>query len=94
MNLTDIDDKTIRGAIDKKVSLSDFTKTYIDAFFADLKSLNIEPANQYPAATKFIPEMIAMIQKLVDNGIAYKGGDGSIYLCDRKISEIWVSLAS
>lgn len=84
MNLTDIDDKTIRGAIDNKISLGDFTRPFIDAFFADLKTLNIESAEKYPAATDYIPEMIAMIQKLVDKGIAYKGGDGSIYYAIRK----------
>lgn len=84
MNLTDIDDKTIRGAINNNVSLGDFTKTYIDAFFADLKSLHIEPAEKYPAATDFIPDMIVLIQKLMDKGIAYKGGDGSVYYAIRK----------
>lgn len=79
MNLTDVDDKTIKGAIANQVTLDAFTKTYKDAFFEDLKTLNIEPAEKYPAATEYIPEMIQMIQTLIDKGIAYKGGDGSIY---------------
>ncbi len=79
MNLTDIDDKTIAGAIREKVSLSEYTRPFIDAFFEDLKTLNIEPVEHYPAATDFIPEMIAVIQKLIANGVAYEGGDGSIY---------------
>ncbi len=79
MNLTDVDDKTIRGALKNKVSLEEFTKTYKIAFFEDIKTLNIEPVEFYPAATDFIPDMIEMIQILLKNGIAYKGGDGSIY---------------
>lgn len=84
MNLTDVDDKTIRGAIAQKVSLDTFTQTYKDAFFEDVKTLNIEPAEKYPAATDYIAEMIAMIEKLIEKGIAYKGGDKSIYFAIRK----------
>ncbi|MBQ3672788.1 MAG: cysteine--tRNA ligase, partial [Kiritimatiellae bacterium] len=76
MNLTDVDDKTIKGANAAGVALTDYTKTYKDAFFADLKTLNIEPAEVYPAATDHIPEMIALVQKLVDKGIAYQSEDG------------------
>ena len=78
-NLTDVDDKTIRGSRDAGVPLSDFTQTYKDAFFADLKVLNIEPAEHYPAATDCIPEMIALIEKLFEKGLAYKSDDGSVY---------------
>lgn len=84
MNLTDVDDKTIKGAIAKKVTLDEYTKPYKDAFFADLKALNIQPAEHYPAATDYIPEMIEMIQELMKKGIAYLGGDGSIYYAIRK----------
>jgi cysteinyl-tRNA synthetase len=79
MNLTDVDDKTIKGAIANGVTLDAFTQPYKDAFFDDLKVLNIEPAESYPAATDFIPEMVQMIQVLLDKGMAYKGGDGSVY---------------
>lgn len=84
MNLTDVDDKTIRGAIAKNVTLNEYTKPYIQAFFEDVKTLNIEPAEQYPAATDYIDEMIKIIQKLMEKGIAYKGGDGSIYYAIRQ----------
>ena len=84
MNLTDVDDKTIKGANAANVPLTDYTKTYKDAFFADLKTLNIEPAEVYPAATDHIPEMIALVQKLVDKGIAYQSEDGSVYFNVRK----------
>ena len=79
MNLTDVDDKTIKGAIENKVSLAAFTQTFKDAFFQDLKTLNIEPVEYYPQATDYIPEMITIIQKLLDTGVAYRGQDGSIY---------------
>jgi cysteinyl-tRNA synthetase len=79
MNLTDVDDKTIAGAIKAGVPLDAFTKTFKDAFFADLRALSIEPAECYPAATDHVPEMIAMIQVLLEKGYAYKSDDGSVY---------------
>ena len=84
MNLTDVDDKTIRGANAAGVALTDYTKTYKDAFFADLKKLNIQPAEVYPAATDHIPEMIALVEKLVEKGVAYKSDDGSVYFAVTK----------
>ena len=84
MNLTDVDDKTIRGANAAGVALTDYTKTYKDAFFADLKKLNIQPAEVYPAATDHIPEMIDLIADLVKKGIAYQSEDGSVYFSVRK----------
>ena len=79
MNLTDVDDKTIRGANAAGVPLTEYTKTYKDAFFADLGKLNIQPAEVYPAATDHIPEMIALVQKLMEKGVAYQSDDGSVY---------------
>lgn len=84
MNLTDVDDKTIKGAIANRVSLNAFTQPYKDAFFDDLKTLHIESAEYYPAATDYIPEMIHMIEVLLAKGIAYSGGDGSIYFSIQK----------
>lgn len=79
MNLTDVDDKTIRGARDAGVSLADFTEPFKKSFFEDLNQLNIEPAEYYPAATDHIPEMIALIERLMERGYAYPSEDGSIY---------------
>ena len=84
MNLTDVDDKTIRGANAAGVALTDYTKTYKDAFFADLKKLNVQPAEVYPAATDHVPEMIALVEKLVEKGVAYKSDDGSVYFAVTK----------
>lgn len=84
MNLTDVDDKTIRGAIKNNVSLDAYTEPFKKAFFEDLSTLNIEPAEHYPAATDYIDAMIAMVRQLMDKGIAYVGGDGSIYYAIQK----------
>jgi cysteinyl-tRNA synthetase len=84
MNLTDIDDKTIRGALAAHTSLKEFTEPFRLAFFADLKTLSIESVEHYPEATSYIPEMIQMIQKLIDKGLAYKSSNGSIYFSIRK----------
>jgi cysteinyl-tRNA synthetase len=78
MNITDVDDKTIRGADALGVSLGDYTRKYIDAFFEDVRTLNIRPADVYPRATEHIPDMVRMIRGLLDKGFAYEK-DGSIY---------------
>jgi len=79
MNITDVDDKTIRGATKKGITLGEYTQPFLDAFFEDVDALNIERVEQYPAATEFIPEMIEMIQALIEKGYAYQGKDQSIY---------------
>jgi len=78
MNLTDVDDKTIRDSKAAGISLKEHTAKYIRAFFEDLDTLRIERAEHYPAATEHIPEMVAMIKKLIDNGLAYQA-EGSWY---------------
>ncbi len=79
MNLTDVDDKTIRDSRAQGTALRDFTDQYKKAFFEDLKSLNIEPAEVYPAATEHIPQMINLISTLMERGYAYQAEDKSIY---------------
>lgn len=79
MNITDVEDKTIRGAVAQGVSLEQFCQPYIDSFFEDLHSLHIVPARVYPKATDYITKMIEMIQVMMDKGAAYRGSDGSIY---------------
>jgi len=79
MNITDVDDKTIRGAVESNQTLLEFTQPYKNAFFVDLQTLGIERAENYPAATDYIPQMIDFIQKLLDKGIAYRSKDNSIY---------------
>ena len=86
-NLTDVDDKTIRASIEQGMPLKKYTKKYIDAFFDDLAKLNIEPAEHYPAATDYIPEMIHLIEALFEKGYAYRSDDGSVYYSIDKFAE-------
>jgi cysteinyl-tRNA synthetase len=78
MNITDVDDKTIRGAQAKGVGLDEYTKPFIEAFGRDRDTLAILPADHYPRATAHIPEMVALIKTLLEKGFAYKK-DGSVY---------------
>ncbi|MGA2586535.1 MAG: cysteine--tRNA ligase [Candidatus Aminicenantales bacterium] len=78
MNITDVDDKTIRGAKAKGVDLNAYTTEYIRAFFADLEVLRIDPADHYPRATEHIPDMVRIIKALIEKGFAYRK-EGSIY---------------
>ena len=87
MNITDIDDKTIRRSIEDKVSLNDLTDKYTDAFFEDLDKLNILKAHEYPRATKFVKEIIEMIETLEKKGYAYKVDDGSVFFRVSNFSE-------
>jgi cysteinyl-tRNA synthetase len=79
MNLTDVDDRTIEASRKLGIPLKQHTAQYIQAFFEDITALNIEKAEFYPKATEHIPEMIALIKKLIAKGYAYKAEDGSIY---------------
>jgi len=64
MNLTDIDDKTIKGAAAEGVSLREFTDRYIAAFFQDIDALRFQRAEHYPRATDFIPQQVELVEKL------------------------------
>ena len=87
MNLTDVDDKTIRGSQIKHIPLKQFTEFYSKAFFEDVATLNIEPADYYPRATEHILEMELIIQTLLAKGYAYKGEDNSTYFAIKKFPE-------
>lgn len=78
MNITDIDDKTIRKANQLGVSLDEVTNTYIKAFLEDVETLNIIKADRYPRATEHIPEMLDIVDKLMEKGHAYIK-DNSVY---------------
>ena len=84
MNLTDVDDKTIRGSQKQQQPLKQYTDFYAKAFFEDIKALNVEPADCYPRATEHIPEMVTLINRLTEKGYAYKGEDGSTYYAINK----------
>ena len=78
MNLTDVDDKTIRGAREAGVSLRDYTDRFVDAFFEDLATLRVQPAEHYPRATDYVPQMVDLVRRLEEAGHTYRS-EGSIY---------------
>jgi cysteinyl-tRNA synthetase len=86
MNITDIDDKTIRKANELGMALAEVTRKYIDAFHADLRTLNILPADVYPRATEHIPEMLDLISTLLQKGFAYEK-EGSVYFSIERFQE-------
>ena len=83
MNITDIDDKTIQKALEKNISLQQYTYPYTQDFFEDLDTLQIQRAEAYPRATHFIPQMLAMIEKLISQDKAYRR-DGNVFFNLRK----------
>ena len=78
MNITDVDDKTILKSNARGVPLGDYTAPYIESFFEDLRTLRFRPAQVYPRATEHVPEMIALVERLLARGSAYVK-DGSVY---------------
>jgi cysteinyl-tRNA synthetase len=79
MNITDVDDKTIKGARLAGASLKEFTGKYTGAFFEDIEKLRIKRASVYPRATEHINDMVELIKILLLRGFAYRSDDGSIY---------------
>lgn len=86
MNLTDVDDKTIRAARESGVPLAEVTEKFKDAFFDDLRTLGIEPAEHYPAATDHVDEMVELVQRLKNAGATYEV-DGSTYFRIKSFQE-------
>jgi cysteinyl-tRNA synthetase len=78
MNITDIDDKTIRDSKAAGMSLKNFTEKYTAEFFKGLNMLNIKRASAYPKATENVNDMIALAQRLMEKGLAYEK-NGSVY---------------
>jgi len=87
MNITDVDDKTIRGANKEGIPLKEYSSRYEKAFFEDLETLNIDKADTYPRATEHIKEMVEIIKKLLKNKIAYTSEDGSVYFNIKKFKD-------
>ena len=78
MNLTDIDDKTIRDSKKNNMTLKEFTIKYTKEFFNGLDMLNIKRASLYPKATECVPNMVKLTKTLVTKDLAYEK-DGSVY---------------
>jgi cysteinyl-tRNA synthetase len=78
MNLTDIEDKIIAAAVAAGKPIREYTEPYAEAFLEDLRAVGCEPAERSPRATEFIPQQIALIERLMEKGFAYER-DGSAY---------------
>jgi cysteinyl-tRNA synthetase len=79
MNITDVDDKIIKGAALANQPLSAFTHKFEAAFLQDMDALSVERPEVLPRATEHIPEMVSLIQQLQSKDIAYQADDGSWY---------------
>lgn len=77
-NFTDIEDKMIRRAAEEGITVKELADRFIDAYFEDAKALGIRPATVHPKATEHMTEMIDLIQKLEDKGLAY-ANEGDVY---------------
>lgn len=84
MNITDVDDKTIRDSIASNKTLKELTEFYTEEFFKDRDALNILPPDKYTKATDYIDNMVKMIKQLIEKGFAYKSEDGSVYFDIKK----------
>lgn len=87
MNLTDVDDKTIRDSQKEGKTLKEFTEFYSQKFFEDIGSLHILPPDKFTKATDNIDAMVKMIKKLLEKGVAYKSEDGSVYFDIKKFKD-------
>ena len=84
MNITDVEDKIIKRVREQKTTLREFTGKFEAAFLEDLQALGCRKPNETPHATDYIAEMITLIEKLIERGIAYKAADGSVYFSIEK----------
>jgi cysteinyl-tRNA synthetase len=79
MNITDVDDKIIRGANEAGVSIAELAGTWLERFLGDAAALRMTPPDVLPRATDHIDGMVGLIQTLLDGGHAYRTEDGSIF---------------
>lgn len=79
MNITDVDDKIIKRASERGLTIAEVTEPVMEMFHADREFLRIEKAEQYPRATEHLPEMIDLVARLIERNLAYQAEDGSVY---------------
>jgi cysteinyl-tRNA synthetase len=84
MNITDVEDKIIKGVAETKMPLREFTAKYETAFFEDFQALGCLRPHETPHATEHIADIISLIEKLVARGLAYRAADGSVYFSIEK----------
>jgi cysteinyl-tRNA synthetase len=77
-NITDIDDKIIKRAVENKESISQLTQRFITAMNEDAAALGVEKPDHEPRATAYVPQMLGLIDKLEQRGLAYKATDGDV----------------
>lgn len=87
MNLTDVDDKIIKRAHEQRKTIRQVTEPVTEIFQADREYLRIERAEAYPKATDYIPQMIALVEKLIARGVAYVADDKSVYFAIDRFPE-------
>jgi len=87
MNLTDVDDKIIKSASERGISIGEVTAPITEVFHADRKFLRIQDAEVYPKATDHIKEMIGIVERLIERKLAYKADDGSVYFAIDKFKD-------
>ena len=87
MNLTDVDDKIIKSASERGISIGEVTAPITEVFHTDRKFLRIQDAEVYPKATDHIKEMIGIVERLVERKLAYKADDGSVYYAIDKFKD-------
>ena len=87
MNLTDVDDKIIKRANERGLTIREVTEPVVEIFHAHREYLRIQPAEHYPRATDFIPQMIALVERLIANGVAYQADDRSVYFAIDKFPQ-------
>ncbi len=85
-NITDIDDKIIKRANENNETIEALTTRYIAAMDEDAAALGVIKPNKEPKATEFVPEIVAMVQKLIDNGLAYPAANGDVYYAVNKFA--------
>ncbi len=78
-NLTDVDDKTIKGALAKGITIQEYTEPFGQAFLSDAALLGIREVDLYPKATHYVEAMVDFVRRLEARGLAYQAEDGSVY---------------
>ena len=77
-NITDIDDKIIKRAVERGITIRQLTNEMVEAMHQDIAALGILPPDQEPRATEFVPQMLSIISQLQKNGLAYQSADGDV----------------
>jgi len=83
-NITDIEDKIIKRATDKGISISQLTEHFIEAMHADTEALGIERPDEEPRATAYVPQMLDLIEKLTEKELAYQAPGGDVNFAVRR----------